>query len=494
MSSSEEKDSSKPTDIRTKWLAFILRWTIAIVGIGWVVANTPLYDKVTITDASNLPIKATLVDDVGEKITSARIIDPATGPQRVVTRDQIFNEPDTKFVEVREPEGIQRRRLVALDLSDDLKTVRRFLIETPAKKGQWVPPERVVNYALGVPHPLVDQGIVPMIHHADRSYLWCAVLIFPITFLITGFRWHLLLRALDIRIGAARAFVINMVGAFYNTFMPGSTGGDVLKAYYAAKLAPGHRTRAVMSVIVDRAIGLLALIILGGAMAGYLAFREHAPDDPVAHRCAQVAGGALLIIAGTIAGLSVLYTPFLRRITGFDFLVKLLPMQTQVNKALQTMEVYRRRPMLVLGTLCMTFPVHITVIFSAMCAGMAFGLPLTPGYYWVVVPVVVLAGSIPISPQGAGVMEFFAILLTSRQGCTVSQAFALTMSIRLVQIFWNLTGGLFVLRGGYHAPTEKEQESVEGDDSADDNDDHRSDAQPKEIVAAAPMTSVPPPC
>jgi hypothetical protein len=81
----------------------------------------------------------------------------------------------------------------------------------------------------------------------------------------------------------------------------------------------------------------------------------------------------------------------------------------------------------------------------------------------VVVPVVVLSGSIPISPQGAGVMEFFAILLTKSKGCTVSEAFALTMSIRLVQILWNLTGGLFVLRGGFHTPTEQEQQSLETD-------------------------------
>ena len=78
--------------------------------------------------------------------------------------------------------------------------------------------------------------------------------------------------------------------------------------------------------------------------------------------------------------------------------------------------------------------------------------------------VIVLAGSIPISPQGAGVMEFFAILLTKRQGCTVSQAFALTMSIRLVQILWNLTGGIFVLRGGFHTPTQDEQKSLEIDE------------------------------
>ena len=90
-----------------------------------------------------------------------------------------------------------------------------------------------------------------MLHQANPLFLWAAILIFPVTFLITGLRWNALLTALDIHLGLARAFVINMVGAFYNTFMPGSTGGDLLKAYYIAKHTK-LRTRAVMSVIVDR--------------------------------------------------------------------------------------------------------------------------------------------------------------------------------------------------------------------------------------------------
>jgi uncharacterized membrane protein YbhN (UPF0104 family) len=237
-----------------------------------------------------------------------------------------------------------------------------------------------------------------------------------------------------------------------------------------------------MTVLIDRVIGLLGLIMLGGAMAAYLAVSPHQVGDPVARRCAQVAVGALVILSLTVLGLAVIYTPVLRRITGFDFLLRKLParVRERAEKALHTMELYRQRPGYVIAALLITFPVHITVIFSAMCAGMAFNLPLTPGYYWVVVPVVVLAGAIPISPQGAGVMEFFAILLTRKQGCTVSQAFALTMSIRLVQIMWNLVGGLFVLRGGYHAPTEKEQEEVEdaGDEDGKDNGAERAGGTP----------------
>jgi hypothetical protein len=130
------------------------------------------------------------------------------------------------------------------------------------------------------------------------------------------------------------------------------------------------------------------------------------------------------------------------------------------------MELYRKHKWLVFQALVATFPVHITVVISALLAGKAFGLTLSSLYYFVAVPVIVLVGSIPISPQGAGVMEYFAILLTQKQGATVSQAFALTMSIRMVQILWNLTGGIFVFRGGYHAPTEEEQNALGEDDAA----------------------------
>jgi uncharacterized membrane protein YbhN (UPF0104 family) len=217
-----------------------------------------------------------------------------------------------------------------------------------------------------------------------------------------------------------------------------------------------------MSVLVDRVIGLIALIILGGVMATFN-YLHASPGDPSRHATLKVALGSAALIALTIIGLVVFYTPVLRKFTGLDFIIAKLPMQAQVQKAVETMEILRRRPLLVLWALIVTFPVHMTVIVSAMFAGMAFGLKLHPLYYWIAVPVIVLVGAIPISPQGAGVMEFFAILLTRSQGVSVSGAFALTNAIRLVQILWNLTGGIFVLRGGYHAPTETEQEALDDD-------------------------------
>jgi uncharacterized protein (TIRG00374 family) len=379
-----------------------------------------------------------------------------------VSRDELWVRPDLKSVDVIK-EGADkpvRHKLLAVKPGDAArrgKEVRAVVVQDPAtKNGIVLDASQVVGAEqMTVSLPLVEIGLIRMVRQADRGYLIAAVMILPLCHLLTSLRWHVLLAALDIRISQARTFTINMVGAFYNAFMPGTTGGDVVKAYYAAKHAPQRRTRAIISVLVDRAIGLYALLILGGAMAAY---QWQVPD------CRRVAKIAGILVFTSLLGLIVFYIPVLRKVTGLNFLLKKLPMQTQVKKAVDAMETYGRRPVSVLWAFMLAFPVHIASILSATFAGKAFGLPLQDLYYWAVVPVIALVGAIPISPQGAGVMEFFAVQLTKRQGVTVSQAFALTMSIRFIQIFWNLAAGLFVLRGGYHAPTEKEAHELESDE------------------------------
>jgi uncharacterized protein (TIRG00374 family) len=440
-----------------KHLTLLVRWGVAILGIAWVVNHLNLRDSVWVLGPKNLPMAVALSTRHSESSDTYAILN-VNGEEQIISSRNTVLRPDRDRVTLKDGRSA-RLRAIRTD-PDKPAIVIELLIEDPASGlGAWIKPQDVQGgYSQEVIYPRVERGLIRMVQEADLKYLLLAIAIFPITFIITAFRWYELLKALDISMGLGRTFVINMVGAFYNTFMPGSTGGDVLRAYYAAKHTE-HRTRAVMSVIVDRAIGLLALIILGGTMA---ALQYSVPE------CRKVARGAAIACAMTVVGLAVYYVPLLRRIFLVDFILKKLPMQHRVQHAVETMDIYGRRPGLALAALVASFPVHATVVVSAAFAGKAFGLPIAWGYYWVVVPVIVLAGSIPISPQGAGVMEFFAVKLTQTRGVTVGQAVALTMSVRLVQILWNLVGGIFVLRGGFHAPTEKEQHELEDDAPADE--------------------------
>src|SRR3954464_9067132 len=203
-----------PMNQRAKsWIKFVLRWGIAVVGIWWVVAQMEFRDRVWILDAKNHPLAAKLsaYPDKGEQSAVFEIFDPMDGHKRVVSRDDVVSRPDQKEPVVGYfPAGTTRAvhsekhgKLLALDLSDDLKRVQRVLVDDPQKgEGEWIAPFQLkMPYLLRVPHPKLEVGIVTLVWLANPYLLILCVLIFPVTFLITTYRWHELLKALDIQIG-----------------------------------------------------------------------------------------------------------------------------------------------------------------------------------------------------------------------------------------------------------------------------------------------------
>jgi len=90
--------------------------------------------------------------------------------------------------------------------------------------------------------------------------------------LISFVRYRLLLKGVGIDMNLKTVTHIGMIGVFFNTFMLGGLGGDVIKLAYVIRES-GNRAGAVASVMVDRVLGLLGLLFLGGA-ALFLNWRE----------------------------------------------------------------------------------------------------------------------------------------------------------------------------------------------------------------------------
>lgn len=82
----------------------------------------------------------------------------------------------------------------------------------------------------------------------------------PISFL----RYQLLLRGVGIDLSFGEVSKVGLIGGFFNTFMPGNMGGDVVKAAYVARDC-GKRSKVVASVMIDRIMGLFGVVILGGS-------------------------------------------------------------------------------------------------------------------------------------------------------------------------------------------------------------------------------------
>ena len=115
-------------------------------------------------------------------------------------------------------------------------------------------------------HVYADDGTeVGLAAALSRPLNWPAFLvalaIFSAGAFLTFIRWFVLVRAQDLPFTMASAFRLGMIGLYFSAFLPGSVGGDIVKAVAIAR-EQSRRTVAVATVILDRVIGLCGLFWL----------------------------------------------------------------------------------------------------------------------------------------------------------------------------------------------------------------------------------------
>lgn len=303
--------------------------------------------------------------------------------------------------------------------------------------------------AVTADEPRDEPGIVSMLGGADwRLLLLGLALVLPV-FPLQAARWWLLMRCRGMEVPFARAMRLTMVGLFFNFCMPGMTGGDVVKAYYAAK-GSGLRGVAVVSVIFDRVAGLLGLIMLAG-IAGIVLLAQGGLDPGVQTLVQTV---TVLIWAGFFSVLFMAYLYFslkVRRLIGFQRLMDRMGPDNILVRIDDAAAAYRDHKRLILVTVLMSLPVHLCQAMATTCAGWALGMTLSAGLMLTVLPVLFLAGSVPLTYQGLGVMEALAVaMLLPSAHADANQLVSMLVMIRLFLIIYALVGAVLMLRGDIH--------------------------------------------
>lgn len=290
--------------------------------------------------------------------------------------------------------------------------------------------------------PETRAGMGTALHHGDFTWLLAALAIAAVPPICATARWWLLLRVQDIRLTVKRAFQLYMVGMFFNLFLLGSTGGDAVKLFYLLRERPDPRLRAgaFMSVVMDRLVGMVALIILS---AGFVLARYHWLTQTRA--TAGWVNGFLvilgLILAGIVAACVAAQSTLLERLPAT------LPGRTAFIEVSAAIRVYTRAWQTSLTCIFISFFGHgamfVTFYFAArvMRAGVAF---------WdvtVVMPIINTYVSLPFSLSGIGVREQ---LFTTMLGdlCHLAEDKAVLISLigfLCSTVFFGLIGAVMYL-------------------------------------------------
>ena len=86
------------------------------------------------------------------------------------------------------------------------------------------------------------------------NFAWAIPASALVALLITllALRWRIFLRQQGLELPFSTIFSLTWAGQFFNSVLPGSTGGDVVKIYQLCRLAPDRKAAAAATVVVDR--------------------------------------------------------------------------------------------------------------------------------------------------------------------------------------------------------------------------------------------------
>lgn len=138
--------------------------------------------------------------------------------------------------------------------------------------------------------------------HADERWIALSALLSVGVILLMAVRWKCVLRACDLDVPLRATSAVTFIGQFFNGFLPGSTGGDVVKAWYASQWAPDRRGAPAVSIFYDRLLAMITLFAITSVVLGIQA-TAHADLRWLFARFLYLAAGGLA--AGLVAAFAL---------------------------------------------------------------------------------------------------------------------------------------------------------------------------------------------
>lgn len=297
--------------------------------------------------------------------------------------------------------------------------------------------------------PVKRAEIVRTVADADNKWLLIGLVGYGIVELISATRWQILLRVQDLQLSFRRVLSLTMIGVFFNFFIPGGTGGDAVKMFYLVKETPGRRGMAILSVVVDRLIGLFALIVFSAVLIGFQWQWLHtAPrTEPWLYLALGVLVASLLFLAGTFL------------VTGLGLVHKLpakFPGRDKIAELAMAYNVYGRAVIPCGAAFVLSLLAHIGYFGVFYCAIRALATPgmeiPTLAKFYAIMPIIGTITSLPISIGGVGWREkLFEDFLGGLLATSAGVAVAISSMGYLMTLAWGLVGGVVYM---FYRPSE----------------------------------------
>lgn len=270
------------------------------------------------------------------------------------------------------------------------------------------------------------------------KYYWVAagILAYAVVEMAAALRWHVLLKVQGIHLSIPRLSGLFLIGMFYNQFLPGGTGGDIIKSYLLLKETPDRKAGALLAVVFDRFIGLVALVVITVTLVT-LRF-DLLSQTAETRRLLWI----LLFLLGT--SIALLLASFI--ISGFNLLHWLphkFPGREKMIEIAAAYHLYARHWLGTLVAFGASLVAHLATFTTFLCAAYALRADVEITNFFAVMPIERTISALPISFAGVGLREKILQILL-HQLCGVPEGVAVLIGSLsfLIILICSLPGGI----------------------------------------------------
>jgi uncharacterized protein (TIRG00374 family) len=217
---------------------------------------------------------------------------------------------------------------------------------------------------------------------------------------LIAWRLCLLMRPHGLHLSWVASMRLTLIGLFFNTCLPGSTGGDVVEIYYAMEGNRGRRLEIATIMMLDRVAGLLG--ILGFTLLLVPFCQSMLTAFPTLNALVWAAGGGLAIL---LAGGWCFTSDQVIGRRAVTWMVQTLPGGDYLERVMNTLRVYRTHAGVCGQVLGVSMAVHLCMTLGTLLVIQATHPVGADSRMMLLIPVGFVANSLPVTPGGLGVGE-----------------------------------------------------------------------------------------
>jgi len=272
--------------------------------------------------------------------------------------------------------------------------------------------------------------------HARVGWWLVAVAIWFAAVWPFAWRWQRLLAARGIHERLAWLVRTSFVAVAAAQVLPTSLGGDASRIYETARRHPGQGGPAAGTVLLERALGAAATLVLA-AVGFALAVGRYSIGGYIWVELAFV----VLAVAGAFVLFSTRFHPLLHRLRP---LLRRLRLESPLRETYLALHSFRSQWPLLSAMFALTVVVQAGRVLAIWCAGKAVGVDLSPRPYYVMGPLLFLVMLVPFTINGLAVRESFFVSFLGGLGVSGDRGFSTGFLFFLVTVVIALPGAAIV--------------------------------------------------